>query len=89
MPHLGHVTIPGVALNVHPQENLKRSKEMIIGKKIRELREKNGVSTLTLAKEIGVSQRAIEYWEREKRVPRIESIKAIADYFNISLDSFF
>ncbi|WP_425353967.1 helix-turn-helix transcriptional regulator [Anaerofustis butyriciformans] len=42
-----------------------------------------------MAKEIGVSQRAIEYWEREKRVPRIESIKAIADYFNISLDSFF
>lgn len=62
---------------------------MSIGKKIRELREKNGVSTLTLAKEIGVSQRAIEYWESEKRVPRIESIKAIADYFNISLDSFF
>ena len=62
---------------------------MSIGKKIRELREKNGVSTLTLAKEIGVSQRAIEYWEREKRVPRIESIKAIADYFNIILDSFF
>lgn len=62
---------------------------MSIGKKIREIREKNGVSTLTLAKEIGVSQRAIEYWESEKRVPRIESIKAIADYFNISLDSFF
>lgn len=62
---------------------------MTIGKKIRELRKQNGVSTLTLAKEIGVSQRAIEYWESEKRVPRIESIKAIADYFNISLDSFF
>ena len=62
---------------------------MSIGNKIRDLRKQNGVSTLTLAKEIGVSQRAIEYWESEKRVPRIESIKAIADYFNISLDSFF
>lgn len=62
---------------------------MSIGKKIRDLRKQKGVSTLTLAKEIGVSQRAIEYWESEKRVPRIESIKAIADYFNISLDSFF
>ena len=62
---------------------------MSIGKKIRDLREQNGVSTLTLAKEIGVSQRAVEYWESEKRVPRIESVKAIADYFNVSLDSFF
>lgn len=62
---------------------------MSIGKKIRDLRKQKGVSTLTLAKEIGVSQRAIEYWESEKRVPRIESVKAIADYFNISLDSFF
>lgn len=62
---------------------------MSIGKKIRDLRKQDGVSTLTLAKEIGVSQRAVEYWESEKRVPRIESIKAIADYFNVSLDSFF
>ena len=37
---------------------------MKIGEIIKELRTERGLSQAALAKEIGVSQKAIDYWER-------------------------
>lgn len=60
-----------------------------IGKKIKELRTEKGLSQMQLAKEIGVSQKAIDYWERMVNEPKASYIIALVKYFGISYDEFF
>ena len=60
-----------------------------IGKKIKELRTENGLSQMQLAKAIGVSQKAIDYWERMVNEPKASYIIALVTYFGISYDEFF
>ena len=56
------------------------------GDKIKELRTENGLSQGALAKQIGVSQKAIDYWERGINEPKASYIVKLADYFDISAD---
>lgn len=58
----------------------------MIGATLRELRTERGVSQLYLAKQIGVSQKAIDYWERGVNEPKASYIIALCDYFNVSAD---
>ena len=58
----------------------------MIGKRIYELRNESKLSQLTLAKAIGVSQKAIDYWERGVNEPKASSIVLLADFFNVSAD---
>ena len=62
---------------------------MSIGEKIKELRVEKGFSQMQLAKEIGVSQKAIDYWERNVNEPKASYIIALVTIFNISYDEFF
>lgn len=62
---------------------------MKIGEKIKELRLSEGLSQVQLAQNIGVSQKAIDYWERGVNEPKASYIIAIVKYFNISFDEFF
>lgn len=62
---------------------------MKIGEKIKELRVEKGVSQMALAKEIGVSQKAVDYWERSVNEPKASYIILLARYFGISFDEFF
>lgn len=59
---------------------------MQLGDKIKELRTENGLSQGALAKQIGVSQKAIDYWERGINEPKASYIVKLADYFDISAD---
>ena len=59
---------------------------MKIGENIRELRTERGVSQAALGKAIGVSQKAIDYWERGVNEPKASYILLLADYFGISCD---
>lgn len=59
---------------------------MKIGEIIKELRTEYGLSQGALAKSIGVSQKAIDYWEREINEPKATYIVRLADYFDISAD---
>ncbi len=59
---------------------------MKIGEIIKELRTEYGLSQGALAKNIGVSQKAIDYWEREINEPKATYIVRLADYFDISAD---
>ena len=58
----------------------------MIGKVIKELRLEQGLSQAQLGKLIGVSQKAIDYWEREINEPKASYIIKLADYFNVSTD---
>ena len=62
---------------------------MTIGQKIKELRAERGISQMQLGKTIGVSQKAIDYWERDVNEPKASYIIALVGFFGISFDEFF
>ena len=62
---------------------------MRIGEKIKELRIEKGFSQMQLAKAVGVSQKAVDYWERNINEPKACYIIALVKVFEISLDEFF
>ncbi|MBR2376217.1 MAG: helix-turn-helix transcriptional regulator [Clostridia bacterium] len=62
---------------------------MKIGEKIKELRISESLSQAQLAKNIGVSQKAIDYWERSVNEPKASYIIALVRFFNLSFDEFF
>lgn len=51
------------------------------------LRKEKNMSQEDLAEKINVSRQAVSKWEREESVPDIENISAIAELFNVSIDS--
>ena len=59
---------------------------MNIGEKIKELRKEKGLSQAELGKSIGVSQKAVDYWERGINEPKASYIIKLAKYFNVSAD---
>lgn len=52
--------------------------------KLRELRKQRGVTQEQLAFALGVSSRAVKYWEHGTRTPSVSSLLALAHYFNVS-----
>lgn len=59
---------------------------MSIAERIKELRLEQGVSQSVLGKNIGVSQKAVDYWERGVNEPKASYIVKLADFFNVSAD---
>lgn len=57
--------------------------------RIRELRVGQGLSQADLGKKIGLTQKAITTYERETREPNIETIKALAKVFGVSVEALF
>lgn len=45
-----------------------------------------GLSQAALAKSIGVSQKAIDYWERGVNEPKATYIVLLADFFGVTTD---
>ncbi|MBQ4099618.1 MAG: helix-turn-helix transcriptional regulator [Clostridia bacterium] len=62
---------------------------MKIGEKIKELRISAGLTQMQLAKSIGVSQKAIDYWERNVNEPKSSYVIALVKTFDLSFDEFF
>ena len=60
-----------------------------IGERIKEYRLEKGFTQQQLAKRIGVSQKAIDYWERSINEPKACYIIALVKTFEISYDEFF
>jgi transcriptional regulator with XRE-family HTH domain len=52
--------------------------------RIRKRCEKEGISTYILAIRCGMTGAAIEKWETSS--PRLENVKAVADYFGVTVD---
>ena len=62
---------------------------MTLGNKIAELRKEKGMTQEVLANKLGVSNQAVSKWEANQSCPDIQLLPAIADLFEISLDSLF
>lgn len=60
-----------------------------IGKRIKELRTEKNLSQAQLAKLIGVSQKAIDYWERNVNEPKVSYIVLLVKVFDMSYNDFF
>lgn len=54
--------------------------------RLKELREKKGLSQYQLAPMLGVAQSTVGSWEAGKREPNFETIQRIANFFNVSVD---
>lgn len=59
---------------------------MTFAERLKELRIEHGLSQAALANIIGVSQKAVDYWEREINEPKATYIVLLADYFMVSTD---
>lgn len=55
-------------------------------KKLQELRKQKGLTQEELAKHLYVSRAAISKWEQGRGYPEIESLKAIAAFFSLTVD---
>lgn len=59
---------------------------MEFGNRLKELLKERGISQETLAKNIGVSQRAVSKWVNRQAEPTESSIVNCAKYFEVSAD---
>lgn len=59
---------------------------MEIGKKIMNLRKKNGLSQEELAERVGVARQTISKWELGETSPDLKQAKELSKIFNVSLD---
>ena len=59
---------------------------MSFAERLKELRTEKNLSQASLAKAIGVSQKAIDYWERGINEPKATYIIGLAKYFGVSCD---
>lgn len=59
---------------------------MNFAERLKELRTEKNMSQVALAKIIGVSQKAIDYWERGINEPKASYIVALSKFFEVSCD---
>lgn len=60
---------------------------MELSEKLQQLRRQKGITQQELAQSLFVSRTAISKWESGRGYPNIESLKAIADFFSVTLDA--
>lgn len=56
------------------------------GERLKELRLEKGLSLKQLADAVGLTSAGINLWELNKRVPNLDAVIALADFFDVSLD---
>jgi len=59
---------------------------MTLGQRIKDLREELGLTQEAFSKQLGISKSAIGMYETNKREPNLETLDAIADFFNVDMD---
>jgi transcriptional regulator with XRE-family HTH domain len=59
---------------------------MNYGDRISILRGKQGLTQGKLAKHTGITRAALSHYENNRRQPDYDTLKIIADYFNVTLD---
>ncbi len=62
---------------------------MKLGERIKELRNERGISQMQLGKAVGVSQKAVDYWERNVNEPKASYVIALVRFFDTTFDDFF
>ncbi len=54
--------------------------------RLRELRKEKGLTQIELAKILNVSDRSVGFYETGERDPDTETLKKLADYFDVTID---
>lgn len=50
------------------------------------LRNRSGLTQMEIAKKLGVAKSTISMYENGQREPEFETLEALADYFNVTMD---
>lgn len=58
----------------------------MIGERIKEIREKNGLTQALLAKKLGISRSAVNAWEMGVSVPSAQYLRELSQLFKVSTD---
>jgi transcriptional regulator with XRE-family HTH domain len=56
------------------------------GERIKYLRDINSIMQKDLAQEMGITTRALKYYEDDEREPNLKTIRFLCKYFNVSAD---
>ncbi|MCW4387042.1 helix-turn-helix transcriptional regulator [Limosilactobacillus oris] len=59
----------------------------MLGDNIKDLRKRKNLTQSEFAKIMNVSQQTIGAWESGRAIPGSDTLRTIADYFNVSTDS--
>lgn len=62
---------------------------IIFSERIKELRQKKGLTQQKLAEILGIKQNSYSDWETGKNEPSLENLVKLADLFEVSLDWLF
>jgi transcriptional regulator with XRE-family HTH domain len=57
-----------------------------LNERLKEVRTEKNISQSRLAKDTGLSQSAISFWESGDRLPSIQAVIILAKYYNVSAD---
>ena len=63
--------------------------DLPIGKNIKALRQKAGLTQRALANDLQVSVQAVSKWEQGRSYPDVPLLPLIASYFSVSIDELF
>ncbi len=50
------------------------------------IRKQKGLNQLKVAMDLNISREALSHYENGKRSPDIQMLRALSDYFNVSID---
>lgn len=67
----------------HLLGNEKPCVDMLVGRKIKQLRESRGETQADLARLLGVSDKAVSAWENEHKQPRMKYLLAMSRYYDV------
>ena len=74
-------------MHSHCVENMiERTTGMEFNEKLQALRKQKGLTQEALAEKLYVSRTAISKWESGRGYPEIDSLKAIAKFFSVTVD---
>lgn len=78
------VSIPNIVQFKNCAERI--GPQMAFGDKLKEIREQQNLSQLEVANALGVSDRTVSVWERNLKMPNLESAIRLSRFLNVSLD---
>jgi transcriptional regulator with XRE-family HTH domain len=64
----------------------RRSTTMNCGERIAKLREERGLTQGELSSRLGITRASLSHYETNRRQPDYETLSALADFFNVSVD---
>ena len=60
--------------------------QILFAARVKELRTEKNLNQSELAKQLGITQRKISYWETGKIEPNLTDLCRIAEYFDVTTD---